>query len=150
MDELSYMIYINASPNEVWRAFVEPEGTRAIFFGTVLETDLKPGSEFKYVGPGNDGDHTVHVYGTLLEVEENVRMSYMEHPGPSYRDNHAELETRVTLTLEPVGSTTKLTLVNDRWPDNHPSYDNARGSWPIILSSAKTFVETGKTMDFGW
>ncbi|OXM14684.1 SRPBCC domain-containing protein [Paenibacillus herberti] len=150
MDELSYTIYINASPKEVWRAFVEPEGTRAIFFGTVLETDFKPGSEYKYVGPGNDGDHTVHVYGSILEFDENVRMSYTEHPGPSYRDNHAELETRITLTLELVGSTTKLMLVNDRWPDNHPSYASASGSWPIILSSAKTFVETGKTMDFGW
>lgn len=150
MDELRYTIYVNASPEEVWKVFVEPEGTRAVFFGSVLETDFKPGSSFRYVGPGNDGERTVHVYGEILEFEPNVRMSYTEHPGPSYRDNHAELETRVTLTLEPVGATTKLTLVNDRWPDGHPSYDNTRESWPMILSSAKTFAETGKTMDFGW
>ncbi|MBO7748573.1 SRPBCC family protein [Paenibacillus sp. MWE-103] len=150
MEELKYELYIGAKPEDVWRALVSPEGTKAIFFGCVLETTFEPGSPFAYVGPGNDGDRTVHVYGTVVDCEANKRMSYLEHPGPSYRDNHEALETRVALTLEPVGETVKLTLVNDLWPEGHPSYANTKQSWPMILSNIKTYAETGKTLDFGW
>ncbi|TJY42698.1 polyketide cyclase [Cohnella pontilimi] len=150
MDELSYVLYIDAKPEDVWKIFVTPEGTKAIFFGSVLRSTFEIGSPYEYVGPGNDGEETVHVYGTVLEFEPNKRMSYTEHPGPSYRENHAELETRVTMSLESVGSCTKLTLVNDRWPEGHPSYESTKQSWPMILSNVKTYAETGKTLDFGW
>ncbi|MBM7567603.1 SRPBCC domain-containing protein [Paenibacillus sacheonensis] len=150
MEELSYEIYIDAPPETVWNALVTPEGTRAIFFGSVLESTFEIGSDYAYVGPGNDGERTVHVYGKVLEYDVNRRMSYMEHPGPSYRENHEELETRVTLTLEVVGAVTKLKLVNDRWPEGHPSYASTKQSWPMILSSIKTYAETGKTLNFGW
>ncbi|QHW32027.1 polyketide cyclase [Paenibacillus rhizovicinus] len=150
MDDLKYDIYIGANPEDVWKVLVTPEGTKAIFFGSVLESTFEIGSPYAYVGPGNDGERTVHVYGEVLEYEANRRMSYTEHPGPSYRDNHAELETRVTLTMEVVGAVTKLTLVNDRWPDGHPSYESTKQSWPMILSNIKTYAETGKTLDFGY
>jgi len=150
MQDLSYEIYIADKPEQVWKALVEDEGVRAAYFNSVLETTLRAGEEYAYVGPGNDGEKTVHVYGTILEIEPNRLLRMSEHPGPSYRPNHAELETRVTYTLEQVGGSTKLTLVNDQWPDNHPSYQNASGSWPMMLSAIKTFVETGRTMDFGW
>ncbi|MNE97196.1 hypothetical protein D3C80_1955070 [compost metagenome] len=77
-------------------------------------------------------------------------MSYTEHPGPSYYENHEELETRVTFSLEPVGSSTKVTLVNDKWPDSHPGYNKASDSWIYIISNLKTLAETGKTLDLGW
>ncbi|WP_274654492.1 SRPBCC family protein [Paenibacillus humicola] len=150
MEALTYVLYIGAKPEDVWRALVSPEGTKAVFFGCVLNSTFQPGSPYQYVGPGNDGDETVHVYGTVLEYEPHRLMSYTEHPGPSYQERHAELETRVTLTLETVGACTKVTLVNDRWPEGHPSYERTKESWPIILSSLKSYVETGRTLDFGW
>lgn len=148
--DLKYVLYINASPENVWNVFVSEEGTKAIFFGSILKSTFEIGAPYEYVGPGNDGDETVHVYGKILAFEPNKLMSYTEHPGPSYRENHAELETRVTLTLEKVGHCTKLTLVNDQWPENHPSYESTKESWPMILSNVKTYVESGQTLDFGW
>jgi uncharacterized protein YndB with AHSA1/START domain len=148
--DLKYVLYVGAKPEEVWQAFISPEATKAIFFGCILRSTFEVGAPYEYIGPGNDGDETVHVYGQILAFEPNHLMSYTEHPGPSYRENHAELETRVTLTLETVGNCTKLTLVNDQWPANHPSYENTKESWPMILSNIKTYVETGKALDFGW
>lgn len=148
--DLKYEIYIGATPEEVWQVFVSPEGTKAIFYGCILDSTFEIGAPYAYIGPGADGDETVHVYGNVLAFEQNRLMSYTDHPGPSYRENHAELETRVTLTLETVGNCTKLTLINDQWSDNHPSYENTKSSWPMILSNVKTYVETGKTLDFGW
>lgn len=148
--ELSYTFYIHAKPEEVWQALVSPAGTKAAYFGTVINSTFEVGSDYAYVGPGTDGDETIHVYGKILKFEPHQVLSYTEHPGPSYNPKHAELETRMTYTLEPVGSTTKLTLVNDQWTDGHPSFQSAAGSWPMILSSIKTFAETGKSLDFGW
>jgi uncharacterized protein YndB with AHSA1/START domain len=150
MDDLKYVLYIGAKPEDVWQVFVAPEATKAIFFGCILNSTFEIGAPYAYIGPGSDGDETVHVYGKVLAFEQNRLMSYTEHPGPSYRDNHAELETRVTLTLEIVGDCTKLTLVNDQWPENHPSYDSTQESWPMMLSNIKSYVETGKTLNFGW
>ncbi|MNH99578.1 hypothetical protein D3C73_523530 [compost metagenome] len=150
MNDLKYELYIGAKPEAVWQILVSPEGTKTIFYGSWIESTFEVGASLKCVGPGNDGDETVHIYGTLLEFEPNKVLSYSEHPGPSYNDNHADYETRITFTLEPSGENTKLTLVNDRWTENHPSRANTEKSWPIILSNIKTFAETGKILDIGW
>lgn len=148
--ELRYEFYIGASPEQVWNILVTPEGTRQIFFGSELQSTFQAGEPFQYVGPGNDGDETVHVYGTILAIEPNRLFSALEHPGPSYYPNHAELESRITMTLETVGECTKLILVNDQWSENHPSISNAANSWWMILSNIKTLAETGKTLNLGW
>lgn len=150
LDALKYEFYIGGTPEEVWHVLVAPEATKQTVFGCVLRSTFEVGSLMEYVGPGADGDETVHVYGYIRAWEPGKLMVYEEHPGPSYRANHAELQTRVTVTLEPVGTCTKLTLVNDEWPDDHPSYENTKNSWPIMLSNIKTYAETGKTLDFGW
>lgn len=150
MEDLKYTIYIGGTPEQVWEALVSPEGTRAIFFGSVLESTFEVGAPYAYVGPGNNGDETVHVYGTVLAFEPYRLMSYTEHAGPTYRENHAEFETRITMELEPMGASTKVTFVNDRWPEGHPSYESTQQSWPLILSNIKSYVETGKTLDLGW
>lgn len=147
--DLRYEFYIGGTPEQVWNALVSPEATKQIYWGSIIESTFEAGSPMKYVGPGNDGDETVHVYGEVLKFEPNKVFSYTEHPGPSYYPNHAELETRVTFTLEPVGNCTKLTLVNDRWTEDHPSHDNANQGWWMILSNTKTWVETGKALDLG-
>ncbi len=148
--ELKFEIYIGGTPEQVWQALVSPEGTQLIFFGSSLESTFETGAPFAYVGPGNEGDRTVHVYGTILAYEENKTLQLLEHPGPSYYSNHAELESTITFTLDVVGGTTKLTLVNDQFTDNHPSISKARDSWWFVVSNLKTYVETGKTLDFGW
>ncbi|RKP48020.1 polyketide cyclase [Cohnella endophytica] len=150
--ELKFVIYVGVTPDKLWDVFVKPEGTRATFFGSVIQSTFEKGSSYEYVGPGTDGDETVHVYGKILAFEPHKVFSVLEHPGPSYRENHAELKSRITITLEPVGETgtTKLTLVNDNWTENHPSFESTSESWPMILSNVKTYAETGKTLDFGW
>ncbi|EGL19993.1 MULTISPECIES: SRPBCC domain-containing protein [unclassified Paenibacillus] len=148
--DLIYHFYIDGSPEQVWDVFVTPEKTRKIFFDCVIDSSYVPGESIRYIGPGNDGEQTVHIYGEVLEYEPNRILSYTEHPGPSYYPNHAEITTRVTIKLEPVGGCTKLTLINDEWVDNHPSYEKADPAWWMLLSAIKTFVETGKKLDLGW
>ncbi|OWR31076.1 polyketide cyclase [Saccharibacillus sp. O23] len=148
--KLEYTIYVDAEPEKVWEALVSPEGTRACFFGSELTTSFEEGSSIEYAGTGSDGEKIVHVYGTVETYEPNRKLVYIEHPGPTYHQNHAELTSRVAFDLSEAGTTTKLTLINDQWSDNHPSFENSKSAWPMILSSIKTWCETGKTLDFGF
>lgn len=148
--EFKYEFYIGAAPEKVWEALVLPEGTKQTFFGCVINSDFEVGSSYQYVGPGKDGDDTVHIYGTILAYEENKIFTVLEHPGPSYRPNHAELESRMAFSLEEVGATTKLTVINDQFTENHPSLETVDSQWWMILNNLKTYVETGKNLDFGW
>ncbi|MFC7680370.1 SRPBCC family protein [Paenibacillus sp. GCM10028914] len=148
--ELKYDFYIHGNKEQVWNALILPEGTKSAFFGSELKSSFVVGEPYEYVGPGAEGEETVHVYGTVLACEPQQKLSLIEHPGPAYYPNHAELESRITFTLETVGNCTKLTLVNDHFTEGHPSFEKAADSWWMILSSIKTYVETGKTLDFGW
>ena len=145
-----FISYIGATPEKVWDTLIGPEGTRAIFFDCLFQSELTPGSKFAYVGPGNDGEETVHVYGEIIDIDPGRMMSVIEHPGPSYYENHAELTSRITYTLEAVGETTKLTLVNDQFTENHPSFERSEDNWAVVVSNLKSYAETGKTLNFGW
>jgi uncharacterized protein YndB with AHSA1/START domain len=146
----TFITYIGSTPEHIWDILTKPEYVKQIFFGSVLQSTFEPGSSFQYVGPGSDGEETVHVYGTVLVFEPYRLMSFLEHPGPSYYADHAELESRITMMLEPVGDCTKLVLVNDQWTPNHPSQAKTPESWPVVLSNIKTLAETGKTLNLGW
>ncbi|SEL48509.1 Uncharacterized conserved protein YndB, AHSA1/START domain [Paenibacillus sp. cl141a] len=150
MEPLQYEFYIGASLEKVWEVLTSPEGTRATFYGSELRSSFQVGEPFAYVGPGNDGEETVHVYGNVLAYEPQKVLSLSEHPGPSYYANHEELESRITFNLEPVGNCTKLTLVNDQYTPDHPSRAKAADSWWMVMSILKTYAETGKTLDLGW
>lgn len=148
--DLHFEFYIGATPEQVWHVLISDEGVSNTFFGSTIQSTFQVGDDLAYVGPGNTGDQTVHVYGKLLEFEPNRLFSFSEHPGPTYYDNHAELKSRVTITLDPIGTCTKLTLIQDQWTDNHPSYANASKSWPMMLSMIKTYAETGKRLELGF
>ncbi|GAA2043998.1 SRPBCC domain-containing protein [Agromyces tropicus] len=149
MDDFSMTLYLAADPERVWAAITGDEGNRAVMWGSVLRGTLAPGERIEYVGPGEDGDETVHVYGEVLEAEAPRRLRVTEHPGPTYRDDHAELTSRMTWDLEPAGDgLTRLTFTNDRWSDDNPARGHSVGTWPHVLSSWKSWIETGRALPF--
>ena len=144
MQDFEMTVYITADPMTVWDAITGDEGNRAVMFGSVLRGNLVPGGHYEYVGPGEAGAETVHVYGEVLQAEPGTILQLTEHPGPGYYENHAELTSRMTWRLEQAGAgLTKLTFTNDEWSEGHPSQAETAESWPMVLSSLKSWVETG-------
>ena len=149
MTDFEMTLFVAADPTRVWDAITGEEGSRAVMWGSALRGDLVPGGRYEYVGPGQDGDETVHVYGEVLQAEPGAVLQLTEHPGRTYRENHAELRSRMTWRLEPAGeSLTKLTFTNDEWSEGHPAEAETSDTWPLVLSSFKSWVETGRALPF--
>lgn len=148
-NDFTMTIYVAGSPEQVWEAITGDEGSRAVMFGSVLRGELAPGEHYEYVGPGQDGDETVHVYGEVLQADAPGILQLTEHPGPTYRENHAELTSRMTWRIEPVGDgLTRVTFTNDEWSPGNPAQAETAETWPHVLSSFKSFVETGRALPF--
>lgn len=142
-------LYVAADPAQVWEAITGDEGSRAVMWGSVLRGRLAPGERYEYVGPGQDGEETVHVYGEVLRAEPPTLLQLTEHPGATYREHHAELESRMTWRIAAAGDgLTRLTFTNDRWSPGHPARDESAGTWPLVLSSFKSWIETGRALPF--
>ncbi|MFD5864546.1 SRPBCC domain-containing protein [Agromyces sp. NPDC127015] len=149
MADFEMTLYVAAGPQRVWDAITGDEGSRAVMWGSVLRGELAPGERYEYVGPGQDGEETVHVYGEVLAAEPGALLQLSEHPGPTYRENHADLRSRMTWRMSSAGEDlTKLTFTNDEWSEGHPAEAETAETWPLVLSSFKSWIETGRALPF--
>jgi uncharacterized protein YndB with AHSA1/START domain len=140
--EYTYDIYIGAPLGKVWKGIVDGEMTKHYVYGTRLESKLKKGAPYAYVG---DGDFKV-VDGEILEVEPEKRlvMTWRAHWDDSVAGDRA---SRVSYELAPAGpSTTKLRLVHDDFDGETATYTGSVEGWPLMLSSLKSLLETGTAL----
>jgi uncharacterized protein YndB with AHSA1/START domain len=146
MKELKYQLYVGGSPEQVWDCLVSPGKVQQIYYGSVIRSSFKEGELLEYVGPGAEGEETIHVYGTLLEFTPGKVLRFTHKVGPSYLQGRENYESRISWLLEPVGACTKLTLIHDEWHPEDPSYAASDEAWVMILSHTKTLVETGQPL----
>jgi len=139
----SYEIYIAAPPERVWQGLIDGDFTQKYVYGTRFESQLKKGAAYAYLGEG--GFKVVD--GEILDVEPSSRlvMTWRAHWDESTKDDRA---SRVTLQLSPaVGKTTKLRVVHDDFDsDESATYKGSVDGWPLMLSSLKTLLESGKLL----
>jgi uncharacterized protein YndB with AHSA1/START domain len=140
--EIAYDIYIAAPVAKVWKGIVDGDMTKHYVYGTRFEGNLKKGAPYAYVG---DGDFRV-VDGEILEVEPQKRlvMSWTAHWGDSVAKDRP---SRVSYDLSAAGpSTTRLHLVHDGFEGQTATYSGTVDGWPLMLSSLKSLLETGKPL----
>ncbi len=140
--EYSYELYIAAPPEKVWKGLTDGETTKRYFYGTCLQSTLKKDSPYAYVG---DGDFKV-VDGRILEIEPERRlvMTWSAHWDETVTKDPA---SRVTYELTPIDpTTTKLSLVHDDFDGETATYRGSVAGWPLMLSSLKSLLETGKPL----
>jgi uncharacterized protein YndB with AHSA1/START domain len=138
----SYEIYIGASASKVWQGLVDGELTREYVYGTRFQSKLRKGAPYAYVG---DGDFKV-VDGEILDVEPEKRlaMTWKAHWDEA---SGADRASRVRYELEASGpKTTRLKLVHDDFDGETATYKSSAESWPLLLSSLKTLLESGKPL----
>jgi uncharacterized protein YndB with AHSA1/START domain len=140
--EYTYDIYIGAPIGRVWKGLVDGEMTKHYVYGTRLDSTLQNGAPYAYVG---DGDFKV-VDGEILEIqpEQKLVMTWKAHWDEAASKDAA---SRVAYELTPAGSTTtRLRVVHDGFDGPTATYTGAVEGWPLMLSSLKSLLETGKAL----
>ncbi len=136
-----FEIYIEARPEEIWRALTDPEMTRQYWFGALGVSDWTPGAEWRSESPVGE----LYLDGTILEAEPPHRLVqtfHIVHDAEAARDE----PSRLTWEIAPVGRSTRLLLTHDQMGERTAVYTTSGGGWALILSGMKTLLETGRPM----
>jgi uncharacterized protein YndB with AHSA1/START domain len=135
-----YVIYIAAAPEKVWAALTSAEFTRQYFFGHSVEIEPKVGGAFTMRTP----DGRIHIQGEVMEYDPPWRLSATWHI-ESVPEMRKLPECLVTYQIDPLGEAVRLTMSEaHQWDVPDEILAGGRQGWPVILSSLKSLLETGK------
>ncbi|MGO8868619.1 MAG: SRPBCC family protein [Alphaproteobacteria bacterium] len=139
-----YVSYIATTPERLRQALTDGHLSRQYWGGRAVESDWRPGSPvlFRKI----DGEPDM-VRAKVLEVRPPghlvLRWSYRSVPGAA-----APPASRVSYTIEPAGAReVKLTVAHEAFEAGSEVDERLRNGWPAILSSLKSFLETGEALE---
>ncbi len=146
-----YTTYIKTTPERLWKALTEPAFTQR-YWGLSFDTDWAEGSPMIW---DNNGIIIADPGQIVLESVPYQRLAYTWHTftpeliarlqlgaevGATLT---AERRSRATFDIEPVGELVRLTVVHDDFEPGSTAATMVSHGWPVVLSSLKTFLETG-------
>jgi uncharacterized protein YndB with AHSA1/START domain len=139
--EFVYVSYIATTPEKLWAALTSGEFTKQYWYGRRIQSTWSVGAAVTFF----DGDSDVVTdAGVVIECDPPRRLVYTFRPEFSEEARGMGF-SRVAFSLEPHPGMVKLTLVHDELPDEEAARAFREG-WAPILSSLKTFLETGVPM----
>jgi len=121
---------------------MEPEFTRQYWADTTQECDWKPGAEWRLLKP----DGSVADSGEVVEIEPHKRLvlKWQNHMFPEMT---AEGFSRLTYEIEDKGGSVKLTVTHVMDKKDSKLIGGVSNGWPHILSSLKSLLETGESLE---
>ena len=135
-----YEIYIAAAAETVWKALLDGEFTRE-YWGHENVSDWTPGAPWEHRRADNG---RVSILGVVLEASPPHRL-VVTWADPSDRLQRAR-HSRVTFEIEPVADMVRLTITHDDLEAGSDMERNISRGWPRVLSSLKSFLETGRAL----
>jgi uncharacterized protein YndB with AHSA1/START domain len=138
-----YVIYIRTTPEKLWKALLDPEFTRQYWVETWQDCQWQPGASWRLMIPdGRVGDA-----GQVLEIypQKRLVLSWRCEFMPDLR---AEGYSRMTYELEQQGDSMKLTVIHEMDIPDSKFIESVSSGWPSILSSLKSLLETGESLEF--
>lgn len=138
--KLVYTTYIRTTPKKVWLAITKPEFARQYWAGLANVSDWKEGSPWQHVTKGDKPE--VWVTGKVVECTPPKRLVL------SWADPDALADkSRVTFEIEAIEDLVCLTVTHDKFKTGSSMVGKVSGGWPRVLSSMKSFLETGKGLN---
>jgi uncharacterized protein YndB with AHSA1/START domain len=105
-------------------------------------SDWKRGSPWEH--RAGDGSGTVRLVGEVLEHTPPRRL-VITWAFPADRANRLK-HTRVAFDVEPIEGMVRLTVTHDELEPGSEMDKGITDGWPRVLSSLKSFLETGKPL----
>ena len=141
MGKFSYVTYIRATPETVWRALTDADAQEQYWFGMRQESDWQEGSPWKR----SHQDGRLSDVGEILAIDAPRRL-VIKWRNEFHPELRAEGDGRCTYEIEPLGSAVKLTVTHEIPVDQSKVIEAVSGGWPRVLSNLKTFLESGRTI----
>jgi uncharacterized protein YndB with AHSA1/START domain len=140
-EKFVYVTYIAATPERIWRALIDGELTRQ-YWAHENVSDWKPGADWQLVA--DDGKRTVHQVGKVQESLPNKRL-VVTWANPADAADSSK-HSRLAIDIEVAGDMTRLTVTHEQLTPE--MYARITTGWPIVMSSLKSFLETGRPFKF--
>jgi uncharacterized protein YndB with AHSA1/START domain len=137
-----YVTYIRSTPEKVFEALIRPEIARH-YWGHENVSDWQPGSTWQHVRA--DEQRTVQVMGKVVESSPPTRL-VISWASPSKADDPASY-SRVSFDITAYDEMVRLTVTHDELQAGSPMARGIQQGWPIVLSSLKSLLETGRGID---
>jgi uncharacterized protein YndB with AHSA1/START domain len=139
---LVYVTYIAASAEKVFAAITRPEISRQ-YWGHENVSDWQPGSDWAHVR--DNDEHTVNLVGKVVEIAPPRRL-VVSWANQSQKDD-PEAYSQVTFEIADYDDMVRLTVTHDDLVAGSGMHTGVSKGWPIVLSSMKSFLETGRALD---
>ena len=128
-------MYIRSTPKKTWEAITNPKFTRQYWAGMVNVSDWNPGSQWEHLNP----DKEVWVMGEVLECDPPKRLVLSWADPDDLKDKSV-----VTFEIEKLKGSVCLTVTHDKLKAGSKMLRGVSWGWPRVLSSMKSFLETGE------
>jgi uncharacterized protein YndB with AHSA1/START domain len=136
--KLVYQTFIRSTPKKTWEAITKPEFTRQYWAGIANVSDWKRGSKWEHVAKGNE----VWITGKVVESVPAKRLVVTWADPDDLKD-----KSRVTFAIERIADMVCLTVTHDSFKAGSKMAGKVAWGWPRVLSSMKSFLETGKGLN---
>ena len=132
-----YITYIRTTPERIWAAITNPHLTKQ-FWGYENISDWKEGSPWKHVD--NYNKRTVKLVGKILRITPKELILTWASP------TNLEDSSQVTFKIKSIKEAVCLQVTHNNFKIGSKTPDMIKDGWPRVLSSMKSFLETGRAL----
>lgn len=137
-----YVTYIKSTPQKVFEAITRPDIAKR-YWGHENVSDWKQGSTWEHIR-AND-ERTVELVGKVVEISPPTRLVITW--ANASQANDPTQYSRVTFGIEEYDTMVRLTVTHDELEVGSGMAKGVSQGWPAVLSSMKSFLETGSGID---
>lgn len=138
MDSFVYVTYIATTPDKLWRALTDGKFTREYWGGRSIESSWEKGAPFVMRKLDGTDEGTK---GTVLEIDPPKRLVL------SWLFGGGGPATTVTFTITQASPQNVRLMIVHEPAAGGTIPEMAREGWAAILSSLKSFLETGQALE---
>jgi uncharacterized protein YndB with AHSA1/START domain len=140
--EYIYVPYIRTTPEKVFDAITNPAVAR-LYWGHENVSGWTTGATWEHIR-AND-ERTVELKGEVIEVDPPRKLVITWANASQF--GQEDKTSRVTFEVEPYEAMVRLTVTHDRLEAGGGMFKGISQGWPAVLSSMKSYLETGTGID---
>lgn len=130
--------FLDRSPSQVWRALFEPANAARVWFGSTLETDLRPGGFLRWTGTWEGRDFEDRAI--VVACESGTFLDALYFSGMSGLSESPATRLRLVVRLAAEGAGCRVVVEQENFPDA-ARRDHSIEGWNGILDTVAGRVE---------